>query len=256
MTAGNSNSSQGVMLGSGHSQGSGDDQQLEAGWDTFANITDVIVHSDVALGTAPFAYNGVRRLAAANVAGGQLVLAGGRGYGLENVGGLPGAVIFKTGDPASAGDTLTPHVLTERWRVEAVKAGNGGGHFLPGATATYDIGTSALRVKSFHAMNFQAPAATQSSSAPAVDLATSDTHAVTLTGSGALSLSNIKDGASVQISVVQGGAGSFTLTWPSTVKWVSATAPTLSTAVGARDMFTFYSDGTNLYEVARRLDVR
>ena len=58
--------------------------------------------------------------------------------------------------------------------------------------------------------------------------------------------SNLKIGTYI-LSVIQGGTGSYTLTWNAVFKWTGAVAPVLSTAVGRRDLFTFYSDGTNLY---------
>jgi hypothetical protein len=58
---------------------------------------------------------------------------------------------------------------------------------------------------------------------------------------------NLKDGAFYALAVIQ-NAGSNTLTWNSVFKWAAGTAPTLSTAAGAKDYFTFRSDGTNLYQ--------
>jgi hypothetical protein len=58
---------------------------------------------------------------------------------------------------------------------------------------------------------------------------------------------NLKDGAFYALAVIQNG-GSNTLTWNSVFKWAAGTAPTLSTAAGAKDYFTFRSDGTNLYQ--------
>jgi hypothetical protein len=55
------------------------------------------------------------------------------------------------------------------------------------------------------------------------------------------------NGAFYALAVIQ-NAGSNTLTWNSVFKWASGTAPTLSTAAGAKDFFTFRSDGTNLYQ--------
>lgn len=45
--------------------------------------------------------------------------------------------------------------------------------------------------------------------------------------------------ASFQLLVTQGGAGSYTITWPSSVKWPAGTAPTLTTTVGRSDLFEF-----------------
>jgi hypothetical protein len=58
---------------------------------------------------------------------------------------------------------------------------------------------------------------------------------------------NLKNGAFYALAVIQ-NAGSNTITWNSVFKWAAGTAPTLSTAAGAKDYFTFRSDGTNLYQ--------
>ena len=58
---------------------------------------------------------------------------------------------------------------------------------------------------------------------------------------------NLKNGGFYALAVIQ-NAGSNTLTWNSIFKWAGGTAPTLSTAAGAKDYFVFRSDGTNLYQ--------
>ena len=45
------------------------------------------------------------------------------------------------------------------------------------------------------------------------------------------------------LRIIQGGSGSYTVTWPATVKTPSGIAPTLSTAVGAIDIIGIYFDG-------------
>ena len=52
------------------------------------------------------------------------------------------------------------------------------------------------------------------------------------------------------LKLVQGGAGSFTATWPATVKWPGGSAPTLSTTPGDIDILSFYYDGTSYFGVA------
>jgi len=70
---------------------------------------------------------------------------------------------------------------------------------------------------------------------------------VTLTASRTMGApTNLKIGTYI-LNVIQGGTGSYGITWNSVFKWPAGVAPSLSTAVGARDLFTFYSDGTNLY---------
>lgn len=56
--------------------------------------------------------------------------------------------------------------------------------------------------------------------------------------------------ASLTLKLIQGGAGSFVVTWPAAVLWAGGAAPTLSTAPGAVDIVTFYWDGTNYYGAA------
>ena len=58
---------------------------------------------------------------------------------------------------------------------------------------------------------------------------------------------NLKNGAFYALAVIQNG-GSNTLTWNSVFKWAAGTAPTLSTAAGAKDYFTFRSDGVSLFQ--------
>ena len=57
---------------------------------------------------------------------------------------------------------------------------------------------------------------------------------------------NLKVGTYI-LSIIQGGSGSYGITWNGVFKWTAGVAPVLTTTVGARDLFTFYSDGTNLY---------
>jgi len=65
---------------------------------------------------------------------------------------------------------------------------------------------------------------------------------------------NLVNGAFYALAVIQ-NAGSNTITWDTTFKWTNGTAPTLSTAAGAKDYFVWRSDGTNLYEQGRSLGV-
>jgi hypothetical protein len=60
-----------------------------------------------------------------------------------------------------------------------------------------------------------------------------------------LTLSNPIEGANYMLEIVQGGVGSYTITWPASIKWMNASAPTLSTTVGNIDVVSFFYDGTN-----------
>jgi hypothetical protein len=75
-------------------------------------------------------------------------------------------------------------------------------------------------------------------------------HKSTLTGNVTYTFTApAATGARLQLRIIQ-GAGPYTITWPASVKWPSATAPTISTANGAIDIISFFYDGTNYYGVA------
>jgi hypothetical protein len=70
---------------------------------------------------------------------------------------------------------------------------------------------------------------------------------VTLAGNRTMAApTNLKVGTYI-LNVIQDGTGSRTITWNSVFKWTAATAPPLTTAANSRDVFSFFSDGTNLY---------
>lgn len=73
--------------------------------------------------------------------------------------------------------------------------------------------------------------------------------ALTIGGNRTLSNpTNIKAGGTYILTVTQDGTGSRTLAYGTNYKWPGGIAPLLSTAVGAKDVLTFFSpDGTLLY---------
>lgn len=74
---------------------------------------------------------------------------------------------------------------------------------------------------------------------------------VTLAGNRTMAApTNLIDGGTYVLFVIQDGTGSRTLTWNSIFKWPNGAAPTLSTTASAVDIISFVSDGTNLYGVA------
>ncbi len=70
---------------------------------------------------------------------------------------------------------------------------------------------------------------------------------VTLAGNRIMAApTNLKIGTYI-LHVIQDATGSRTLTWNSVFKWTAGVAPVLTTTANARDVFSFVSDGTNLY---------
>ena len=63
------------------------------------------------------------------------------------------------------------------------------------------------------------------------------------------------DGAFYSLIIIQDGTGGWTASWNAVFKWAAGTAPTLTTTAAAKDIFVWRSDGTNMYEVGRQLNV-
>jgi hypothetical protein len=82
------------------------------------------------------------------------------------------------------------------------------------------------------------------------DLDTEQVAKVTLAGNRTLdNPTNMIDGGTYIVRVIQDGTGSRTLSYGANYKWVGGVAPVLTTTASAIDIITFTSDGTNMYGV-------
>ena len=103
--------------------------------------------------------------------------------------------------------------------------------------------------------NFNATTLTAASTV-AWDASINQVTSVTLGGNRAFGApTNQVDGAVYILRVIQDGTGSRIPTWNAVFKWSSATAPTLTTTASAIDAFVFISNGTNMYEIGRSLNI-
>jgi len=103
--------------------------------------------------------------------------------------------------------------------------------------------------------NFNATTLTDAATV-AWDASINQVTQVTLGGNRAFGApTNQVDGACYALRVLQDGTGSRIPTWNTVFKWSSATAPTLTTTASAIDIFVFLSNGTNMYEIGRSLNV-
>ena len=88
------------------------------------------------------------------------------------------------------------------------------------------------------------------------DVSTNQVCTLTLTANTTFDApTNMIDGAFYSILMIQDGTGSRTASWNTVFKWAAATAPVLTTTASAKDIFVWSSDGTNMYEVGRQLNV-
>ena len=87
------------------------------------------------------------------------------------------------------------------------------------------------------------------------NLSTQQVAKVTLAGNRTLNApTNQQAGAFYSLAIIQ-STGSNTLTFNSAYKFTGALAPTLTTTASAKDIIIFKSDGTNLLEVGRSLNI-
>jgi len=90
-----------------------------------------------------------------------------------------------------------------------------------------------------------------SGSAATIDLENGNFYKITLTANCTLTFSNPPasgTAGSFTLFLVQDGTGSRTVTWPGTVDWAAATAPTLTTTAAAVDVLTFITlDGGTVW---------
>ena len=119
------------------------------------------------------------------------------------------------------------------------------------ADANGDVNlTQELKAKSY---NETYAAVTSSGAAVTVNCETGNSFSHTLTESITFTFSNPPASGtaySFSIEIIQdSGASGYTVTWPTSVDWPSATAPTLTATASAKDVFVFTTrdGGTNWY---------
>jgi hypothetical protein len=84
------------------------------------------------------------------------------------------------------------------------------------------------------------------STAITVSLTNGTVQNLTLTGNATITMPAAVAGKSFIMILLQDATGSRTVTW-STVVWPAGTAPTITSTASKRDIYSFFSDGTNWY---------
>lgn len=83
-----------------------------------------------------------------------------------------------------------------------------------------------------------------SGAAMTIDWTAGQKQRVTLTGDCTFTFTAPAGPCSVLLRCIGDGTAR-TLTWPATVKWAAAAAPTMTSTLSAWDLIAFYYDGTN-----------
>lgn len=163
-----------------------------------------------------------------------------------NAGTFPIADTFTLADPSD---------LTKKFRFDggSVSAGQTRVITIPDADASF---LSTASAQEFTAtQNFNATTLTDASTI-AWDASSNQVTSVTLGDNRALGAStNQVDGAVYVLSVIQDGTGGRSLSFDTTYKFTGGTAPTLTSTASARDVLVFVSNGTNMFEIGRSLNV-
>ena len=120
-------------------------------------------------------------------------------------------------------------------------------------TVTADANGDVNLSEELKAKSYNETYAATSGTTPAVNCETGNAFSHTLSGNTTFTFSNPPASGtaySFSIEVIQdSGASGYTVTWPTSVDWPSATAPTLTATASAKDVFVFYTrdGGTNWY---------
>ena len=155
-------------------------------------------------------------------------------------------------------DTFTlsdPADDTKRVRVDAVGITTGNTRVLTAPDADVTIAGLEAAQEFTKTQNFNATTLTDAASI-SWDASVNQVTSVTLTDNRTLAApTNMVDGGVYTLMVIQDGTGSRTLSYNAVFKFTGGTAPTLTTTAAAKDILVFYSDGTNMYEIGRSLNV-
>lgn len=145
------------------------------------------------------------------------------------------------------GTTLT---ATNSSVLPITSGGTGQTTLAAASIATY-TGTETLTNKTIEAGTFtngytEEVATANTSTAYTIDLAGGTVQILTLTGNCTYTFPTPVAGKSFILIQKQDGTGSRTVTWPASVDWPSATAPTLTATASKADKFVFTAiDGSN-----------
>ena len=173
---------------------------------------------------------------------------------------FPDRVIY-TKDGSGVITELTRDIWREDTQPDSAQAGDLWFDGTSGDLSLYD-GTNwgqTMVIDSSNVVEFtggiseQYSAVTSSSNATSVDLHTATNFSHTLTENTTFSFSNPAASGKVSAFTVKvqqdASASGFTLTWPTSVDWPTATAPTLTATASAVDYFVFmtHDGGTTYY---------
>ena len=155
-------------------------------------------------------------------------------------------------------DTFTlsdPTDDTKQVRIDAGSITTGNTRVLTAPDADATIAGLSVAQEFTKTQNFNATTLTDAATI-SWDASANQVTSVTLAGDRTFGApTNMVDGGVYVLTVIQDATGTRVPSWNAVFKFAAGTAPTLATDASAKDILVFYSDGTNMYEVGRSLNV-
>jgi len=155
-------------------------------------------------------------------------------------------------------DTFTlsdPTDDTKQVRFDAVGVTTGNTRVLTVPDADATIAGLSIAQEFTATQNFNATTLTDAATI-SWDASANQVTSVTLAGDRTFGApTNMVDGGVYVLTVIQDATGTRVPSWNAVFKFAAATAPTLTTTASAKDILVFLSDGTNMYEIGRSLNV-
>tara|TARA_S200002703_G_C3751004_1_gene231065 strand:+ start:52 stop:690 length:639 start_codon:yes stop_codon:yes gene_type:complete len=159
---------------------------------------------------------------------------------------------------AAIQDTFTlsdPADDTKQVRFDAVGITTGNTRVLTVPDADATIAGLSVAQEFTATQNFNATTLTDGASI-SWDASANQVTSVTLGGDRTFAApTNMVDGGVYVLTIVQDATGTRVPSFNAVFKFAGGTAPTLTTTAAARDILVFNSDGTNMYEIGRSLNV-
>jgi len=155
-------------------------------------------------------------------------------------------------------DTFTlsdPADDTKQVRIDAGSITTGNTRVLTAPDADATIAGLSVAQEFTATQNFNATTLTDAASI-SWDASANQVTSVTLGGDRTFAApTNMVDGGVYVLTIIQDATGTRVPSFNAVFKFAAGTAPTLTTTASARDILVFNSDGTNMYEIGRSLNV-
>lgn len=155
-------------------------------------------------------------------------------------------------------DTFTlsdPADDTKQVRIDAGSITTGNTRVLTAPDADATIAGLSVAQEFTATQNFNATTLTDGATI-SWDASANQVTSVTLAGDRTFAApTNMVDGGVYVLTIVQDATGTRVPSFNAVFKFAGGTAPTLTTTAAARDILVFNSDGTNMYEIGRSLNV-